>query len=258
LLQRWVFGSAVVAACTLGACRPAPPSRPTVRVAAASDLQPVFSALSADFEALHPPWRVEASFGASGTLFAQLRQQAPFDVFLSADAKLPETLASEGFADGPVVEYAQGHLALCSQSAQGGEAPSLESVAGWTQGRIAIAHPQHAPYGRAAMEAFERSGLKARLEPKLVIAENVAQAAQFLRSGAAQAAVISGTLAKGTALAASIRCTPVSPGLHSGLRQAGVVMKATRHQDLAHAFLEHLVSARGQKILDEHGLSAVP
>ena len=151
--------------------------------------------IARQFRAARPAIELEIAYGSSGNFFAQISQRAPFDVFLSADVEYPRKLASAGVATGtPVFTYAVGRLVVWVPAASPLDPatalrePSLK--------HLAIANPQHAPYGRAAQAALRTLGLYPGLEPKLVLGENIAQTLQFVESGAADAGIVAMSLAQ--------------------------------------------------------------
>lgn len=169
----------------LAGCKSAAPA--PLRVAAASDLTEAWTELGARFEA-ETKIKVVFSFGSSGLLAKQLAEGAPFDVFAAANAAFVDVTVKAGACDGATVQrYARGRLAAWSLS---GPLPSLESIADERNERIALANPEHAPYGRAAKEALERAGLWKQLEPRVVYAENVRQALQLASTGNAEVALV--------------------------------------------------------------------
>ncbi len=158
----------------------------TFIVAAAADLKYGMADLTAEFAKSHPGSAPEVVFGSSGKLYQQIANDAPFDLFFSADINLPRLLKTNGMAGSEVRPYAFGRLALWSAGGLSGKL-SLERLAGDDIRFVAIANPKHAPYGMRAQETLESLGLWDKISPKLVFGENVAQAAQFVDTGAAQA-----------------------------------------------------------------------
>jgi molybdate transport system substrate-binding protein len=210
-------------------------------VAAASDLGPTVAELTR--EALrNQKLTLRVSIGSSGQLARQIEQGAPFDLFLSANENFVRQVVQSGRGDASTVRiYAVGRLALWSKS---GSIGKLEDLAGPDVKRIAMANPNHAPYGQLAKEALKRAGLWAKVEPKLILAETVRQTMQFAGTGNVDAALTSWTMAhdKGGVL------------LPDSLRQAGVVIKKSKNAAAAQAFLSFLSSSGGQRILGRHGL----
>src|SRR5262245_3083217 len=167
-----------------------------LRVAAASDLQAALPAIAAQFET-ETGRKVAITYGSSGNFFTQLQNGAPFDVFLSADIDYPRQLERDGTAEtGSLYNYASGRIVLWTRA----DSPldlkrGLAALADPSVRRIAIANPDHAPYGRAAVAALHHEGIYDRVLPKLVRGENIAQAAQFVQSGNADAGIVALSLA---------------------------------------------------------------
>ncbi len=231
-----------------------PKLKGTLRIAAAADLQPVLPAIAEQFEKA-TGGHVLISYASSSTLATQIIQGGPFDLFLSADFTFPELVVARGFADSmQPTAYAQGTLALWARKDSPLQPISMEKLSSPTLKKLAIADQAHAPYGRAAYSALAKIKLLAALGPRLVIAENVAQAAQFAESGNADAAMISLTLAMSPHFKESGSYVLVPQFDYPAIRQCGVVMKHSRNREAAHAFLRFLVSAGVQKQLAKQGL----
>src|SRR5205085_7290504 len=165
----------------------------TVRIAAAADLRFALDELTVAFERAHPAVALSVSYGSSGSFFAQLLNRAPFDVFLSADVDYPRQLAARGLTlPGGEFTYAVGHIVLWTPAgapvdvAQSG----MKVLVDPRVGHIAIANPEYAPYGRAAVAAMRTDGVYERVAAKLVFGENVSQALQFVQSRAADVGVV--------------------------------------------------------------------
>jgi len=232
----------------------ASPEPARLRVAAASDLQSALPILASAFRARGGS-EVDASFGASGQLAVQIRQGAPFDVFLSADRRFVERLAGEGVVRADSVRpYAVGSLVIALGSHVGPKVRGLADLADPGFKFIAIANPETAPYGMAARQALERAGLHEALKPKLVIAGTVRQALQMVQSGNADAGLVGRSIAE----APGIRVVPLPPGASDPIVQClGVVTRST-HPDEAAAFVAFLTSEDGQGILADLGFAKVP
>ena len=228
----------------------------TLAVAAAADLRGAWERLGPAFEARHPGLRVQVSFAASGTLSAQIRQGAPFDVFLSADLAFPARLAEEGLGSPEgVFPYALGRLALWVRSDLGLDPARLGfgTLGSPKVRRVVLANPRVAPYGRAAEEALRHAGLLEALAPRLVFAENVAQAGQYLRTGAADAGLVSLSQAEQPDLKAKGFAWTLPAGTHAPLRQGGLVLKRSAAPRAAQALRAFLLGAEGQALLAASG-----
>jgi molybdate transport system substrate-binding protein len=195
------------------------------------------------------------SYGASGVFATQLANEAPYDVFLSADVKSPRALADAGLTEGPAFVYAVGKLVLWVPNALGPllDSRGLEVVREAQVTKVAIANPAVAPYGTAAEQALEASRLTAAVKPRLVLGQNVGQAAQFASSGNVQAAFLPLSLAAAPPLSTEGRCIPVPASLHAPIEQAGVVLKRSKAPALAKAFVALLLGAQGRAILEKSG-----
>jgi molybdate transport system substrate-binding protein len=227
-----------------------------LQLACAADLQPVMPALAAAYERATGVHLVTA-FGSSATLAQQLANGAPQDVFLSADTAHPQQLVESGIAIGPPVPYARGVLVLWARNDSPLQPISLATLESPQLTRLAIANPTHAPYGLAAQEALQHLGLYTQLQPKLAIAENIAQTAQFAESGNAQAALISLTIASSEHFRALGTFVRIPTDAYAPIQQSAVIPKSSAHQQLARAFLAWLTSPATQAQLKSFGLDPV-
>lgn len=230
---------------------PAAAAPPELAVAAASDLRQVLPKLGAAW-AQAGGLRVVPSFGSSGKLAAQIANGAPFDAFFSADAGYAIAIEAQGLAvPGTRVRYATGRLALWT-------AATRDPLKGFgllddpAVSRVAIANPLHAPYGRAAEQALRHEQAWDRLQPKLVRAENAAQAVQQAVAGAAQAALIPRSFLQEPALAAG-RSWLVPAAWHQPLNQEALVLKRSAQATRARAFLAFVTGPVGRKLLADQG-----
>jgi molybdate transport system substrate-binding protein len=225
-----------------------------LHVAAAADLQPVLPILAADYE--HATGiRIIASFGSSATLTQQLLNGDPQDIFLSADYMHPEQLVAAGLTDGrEPTPYARGVLVLWARKDSPAQPLTLDALTSPKVTKIAIANGLHAPYGFAATKALQSLNLTDKVASKLVVAENIAQTAQFAESGNAQVGLISLTIASSPHfrdLGSFVRLPPTS---YPEIRQCAVVLKASKNQSTAQDFLRWLTSTAVQQNLTKFGL----
>jgi molybdate transport system substrate-binding protein len=227
-----------------------------LRIAAASDLQSVFPGLTARFER-ETHHTVDVSFGSSGNFFAQIQNGAPFDLFFSADVTYPRQLETARLTvPGTLLEYARGRLVLWSrQDANLDLSHGLMILAEPRVRRIAIANPEHAPYGRAAVAALRHEQLYDRLRSKLVLGENISQAAQFAQSGNADAGLIALSLALAPAMRAVGHYVDVPESFHPPIDQAAVVLRVSRQPDVARQFLAFLLQPENQQTLRNAGFT---
>jgi molybdate transport system substrate-binding protein len=223
-------------------------------VAAASDLQSVMPAIARQFEQASGQ-EVTLTFGSSGNFFSQIQNGAPFDLYFSADIEYPRRLEEEGRVDrGSIVTYAIGHLVLWTRGDSGVDVRNgLGVLLDARVRRIAIANPEHAPYGRAAVAALRHAGLYERLQTKLVLGENVSQAAQFVDSGNADAGIIALSLARDLALKGRGIFLQIPAAAHPPIEQAAGIVASSRRKAAARAFLEFIRTPEVVALLMSYG-----
>ncbi len=230
-----------------------------ITVAAAADLSYALKDLAARFEKKTGD-KVTFSFGSSGNLFSQIQNGAPYDLFLSADDQYPQRLADAGLMDpASLRSYAIGHLVLWVPNNSGLDPQELKMdlLRQPSVQHIAIASPQHAPYGRAAMAALAYFGLKDKLANKLVFGESISQAAQFVQSGNAQAGLIALSLAVSPAMKGAGTYWELPSDSYPRLRQTAGIATTSKHKQAAQAFLDYVTSPEGTAVLERYGF-AVP
>ncbi len=244
-------------ALALAAAAPSAWSQHTLRIAAAADLQPLLPPVISAFQE-QTGVTVQASYKSSATLATEIINGAPFDLFLAADLSFPQRVIDAGKAEEAKPEpYAQGTLVLWTRNDSGVEALSLGGLRSPEVRSIAIANAEHAPYGRAAQAALEHEQLLDALRPKLVIAENIAQAAQYADSGNAQAGFISLTSALTPRLQADGHFIRVPADDYPPILQGGVVVRDSANAAAARKFLEFLRTPAISRILAERGLEPI-
>jgi molybdate transport system substrate-binding protein len=224
----------------------------TFTVAAAADLKYAMAELAAEFGKSRPGSAPDVVFGSSGKLYQQIANGAPFDLFFSADISYPRLLQEAGMAASGVRPYAFGRLVLWGKSGFPGKL-TMERLAADDIRHVAIANPKHAPYGMRALEVLQNLGLSAKVSPKLVFGENVAQAAQFVDTGSAEAGIIALSLALGPELGARGSYTLIPDNLHAPLEQGYVLLKRSSGNNAAKAFGEFVSSPKGRAILRAWG-----
>ncbi len=229
----------------------------TINVAAAADLSVAMQEVAANYEK-QTGVKIKLSFGASGALTQQIQNGAPFDVFLSADMDYPRQLISAGLAESDsLYRYAVGRLVLWvpKDSPLDVEHKGIDVLLDPSVRKIAIANPQHAPYGRAAVATLEHYGLNEKLRDKLVIGENIAQAAQFVESGNAPAGFVALAHASAPSMEGKGKYWVVPGDAYPRLDQGVVLISASPHKADAKAFLEYLGSADFAAVLKRFGFS---
>jgi molybdate transport system substrate-binding protein len=225
-----------------------------IRIAAAADLKFAMGELSERFEK-QTGTKVNVTYGSSGNFFSQMRNGAPFDLFFSADIEYPKKLEEAGFAEpGTLYEYAVGRIAVWMP----GDAKMDVTRQGWkalldaSVEKIAIANPEHAPYGRAAIAALQTAGIYESVKAKLVYGENISQAAQFVQSGNAQAGIVAMSLAVSPAMRDGKRWK-IPAEMHPAIEQGAIILKGAKNKETARAFLEFVKSAAGRTTLAQCG-----
>ncbi len=220
-------------------------------VAAAADLRFAMEALSRGFHSAHPGIDLRIAYGSSGNFYAQIRNQAPFDLFLSADMEYPRQLIRHGIAASDALfVYAVGRIAVWVPAASPLDpANALRSP---NLRHLAIANPEHAPYGRAAEASLRSLGVYDHVKDRLVLGENVAQTLEFVQSGAADAGVIALSLARAPAVRGQGRYWEVPAETYPRLEQGGLIL---RDSAAAWDFRAWMLSATGARVLEEYGFS---
>jgi molybdate transport system substrate-binding protein len=253
--MRLALALALAALALTPACKKGEPAPDApLRVAAASDLASAFDEMGAAFTK-STGQQVTFSFAATGLLSKQIAEGAPFDVFAAANVSFVDDVVKAGVCMGDTeAKYATGHIAMWTKS-DGGFAPaSLADLARPEVVHVAIANPDHAPYGKAAKQALEKAGVWSAIEKKVVYGENVQQTLQFAQSGNAEVAIVAQSLAS----VSGGRSTPIDPGLHGPIEQAIVVCKGGaesggRMQPAARRFAQFVTSEEGRAILKRYG-----
>jgi molybdate transport system substrate-binding protein len=232
-------------------------SAQSITVAAAADLSSALTQLTADYQK-QTGQAVKLSFGASGTLTTQIQNGAPFDIFFSADEDYPQQLIASGLADKTsLYRYAVGRLVLWvpASSALDVEHRGLNVLLDPSVTKIAIANPQHAPYGRATVAALRHANVYEQVKDKLVIAENVSQAAQFVESGNVQVGLIALSHALAPQMRGKGRYAEVPSEDYPTLNQAAVILSHTSHKREAAAFMKYVRSPKAKEVLRTYGFT---
>ena len=222
-----------------------------LRVAVAANLQGVIKVLAKDFKE-KTGIEVEPIIGSSGNLATQIKNGAPFDVFLSADITFPESLFNEGFSNKAPEVYAYGSLVIVSTQDIGFEnwerlllSPRIN--------KIAIANPKIAPYGKAAEEALTKKGIWTSVQPKIVQGESIAQVNTYITTGVAEVGFTTQSLIKDSEGKTKLYWKLIDPKSYTPIKQGMVIIKATKNIAEAEKFYQYILSADAKKILKEYG-----
>lgn len=218
-------------------------------VSAAADLTPAFEELGPLFEK-ETGIKIAFNFGSTGQLAQQVEQGAPVDVFAAANVSFVEALEQKNLIIPETKAlYAQGRLTLWTRSDNRLRFERLEDVARPEVQRVAIANPEHAPYGMAAREALQTVGVWDRVTSKLVFGENVRQTLQYAEAGNVDAAIVALSLS----IQSKGRWILLSEKLHKPLNQALAVIRTTRHEVEARRFASFINSPQGRTIMRKYG-----
>jgi molybdate transport system substrate-binding protein len=249
MTRTWA-GVGLVAALVAG---PPAPGRaadpPTITVFAAADLTFALRDLAPRFEKAAGV-KMSLVLGSTGNLARQIEHGAPADVFFAAN----ESFVDELVAKGAVLRqtralYAQGRLVLATPKGFGPRLGDLRELAGSKIRRVAIANPQHAPYGKAAEQALRKVGVWDAVRPKLVYGENIRHTLQFLQTGAADAGIVALSVAD----VPDIDWMPIDPRLHAPLDQVVAVVRRSGHPELALAFIQFVNGPEGRPVMKRYG-----
>lgn len=229
-----------------------------ITIAAAADLKFAMDELVTEFRANRSDIVVKATYGSSGNFFAQIQNRAPFDLYFSADVEYPRKLADAGDAlDTNIFLYAFGRLVVWTPTNSPVDAQKLgiQSLLAPPVKKIAIANPQHAPYGRAAVEAMKSLKVYQQTESRLVFGENIAQTAQFVQSGAADIGIIALSLAIAPQMRDAGRYWELPLDSYPRLEQGGIILKWTKEPQASRAFRDFALGPQGRKVLKRYGFS---
>ena len=227
------------------------PETAQLTVAAASDLTAAFEEIGRDFEARDKIKPIFV-FGSTGLLTRQIENGAPFDVFAAANESYIDQLQQKGLTvEGTKTIYGRGRITMWTMAESRFKLEKIEDLASPDVHRVAIANPDHAPYGLAAREALETAGIWQTVQPKLVYGDNIRQALQFAETGNVEVAIVAVSLSaqnKG-------RCVLIPETLHKPLLQAMAVIKGTTNEDAARSFTDFVTGSKGREILAKYGFS---
>jgi molybdate transport system substrate-binding protein len=226
----------------------------TVTVAAAADLMYAMNEIAANFEKA-TGCIVRVSTGSSGNFLSQIENGAPFDVFFSADIEYPRKLEAEGLAvPGSTYLYAVGKIVLWVRNDSRLDInKGLAALRDPSVQKVAIANPQHAPYGRAAEEALRRAGVYDAVKDRFVLGENISQAAQFVESGNADAGILALSLVLSPGLKEKGRYWTIPEDLYTPIQQGAAVIRASQNQQGAQAFLDYVKTPATAALLERYG-----
>lgn len=269
-ITSYLFAALVVLACphsfraaptSRAAAMPQGNSKPcgVVTVAAAADLTYAMDEIDANFEKA-TGCTVRLSLGSSGNFQTQIENGAPFDVFFSADIAYPRKLETDGLAaPGSTYLYAIGKIVLWTRKDSNTDvSKGLDGLRDSSVRKIAIANPEHAPYGRAAEEALRKAGVYDAVKDRLVLGENISQAAQFAESGNADVGIVALSLVLSPAMRDKGRSSNIPENLYSPIEQGAVVLRSAPNPQGARQFLEYIKLPATTALLERYGFTLPP
>jgi len=225
-----------------------------ITIAVASDLRFALGEIVTMFKRTHSAAQIETIYGSSGKLSTQIRQGAPYDIFFSADIAFPRALKADGFGYSEAQPYGVGHIVLWSQAA-GAATLTFADLTDPSIRKIAIANPEHAPYGKRAEEALKAMGVWDGVEHKLVYGENATQAVQYVQSGNAQVGIVALSLVLGPELSGQGGYVLIPDELHQPLEQGYIITKRAAANSLAQAFTIFFSGNEVRAILARYGFT---
>lgn len=253
-MRLWSLAAAL--AVVLSAAGPRAAASEELTIAAAADLNFAFKEVIAAFEGGSPGLRVKLSLGSSGNFYSQIANGAPFDLYFSADVGYPKKLEQTGLTrPGSLYRYAVGRIVLWAPKGSALDLGGLgmRVLLDPSVKKIAIANPKHAPYGRAAVAAMKHFQVYEAVSPKLVLGENVSQAAQFVESGAAEVGIVALSLALAPTMRAAGTYWEVPAEAHLPIEQGAVILRSAKNVAAAERFLDFLRGPEGRAIMTRYG-----
>ncbi len=228
----------------------------TLNVAAASDLSYAMDEIAGNFEKA-TGCTVKVSAGSSGNFLSQIENGAPFDLFFSADIEYPKKLENEGLAaKESTYLYAVGKIVLwVRDDSRLDVSNGLALLRDPSIRRISIANPLHAPYGRAAEQALRKAGMYDAVKDRLVLGENISQAAQFVDSGNADVGILALSLVQSPQLKGKGRAWKIPENLYSPIEQGAVVLRDSQNPQAAQRFLAYVKSSAARLQLERYGFT---
>jgi molybdate transport system substrate-binding protein len=225
-----------------------------LNIAAAADLKFALDEIATNYRQLHPNADLQITYGSSGNFYSQLSNKAPFDLFLSADVGYVDKLIAGGSADkDSKFLYGIGQIVLwVPKDSKLDVSKGLQSLLDPSVKKIAIANPQHAPYGRAAEAALKTQRVWNKIQDKLVLGENIAQTAQFVQSGSVDAGIIALSLAMSPSMKDG-RYFPIPQSDYPKLEQGGLILSWAQDRPAADAFRQFLTGSEGREVLAKYG-----
>lgn len=227
----------------------------TANIAAASDLSYAFKEMQTLCAKKYPTETINFQFGSSGKALTQIESGAPYDAFFAADMNYPKQLKEKGLAVGDVKPYALGRVGLMTLKSSNIPVNNLSILTSDKIKKIAIANPDHAPYGQAAVAALKSLGLYDKVKDKFVFGENIQQATQYVQTGAADVGIIALSIAKAPVIAEQVNFALIDGKAHPDIIQGYALLKRGENNKAAKAFLLTVESPEGDAIMKKYGFA---
>lgn len=225
-----------------------------INIAVAANVSYALDELKSEFNKLHPEITVNSTLASTGKLTAQVKNGAPFQVFMGANMMYPETLDKEGYSLTKPVVYAQGSLAIVSTTKRD-FSKGLELLKDGSIDKIAVANPKTAPYGKAAFEALKSYGILDELKPKFVYGQSIAQTVAYL-----MVVADAGFIAKSSLFSSKMKAfkegenwIDVDPKLYTPIDQGIILLKPAKNNSDAKVFYDFILSAKAKEIFKKYG-----
>src|SRR5215472_3095809 len=225
-----------------------------ITVAAAADLQFAMQDIADQFQK-ETGKKVKLIFGSSGNFFQQIQNGAPFDMFFSADLSYPKKLEAAGLTvPGSYYQYAKGRIVIwVPKDSALDVSAGLKSLLNPNIQKIAVANPQHAPYGQAAVAAMQKEGIYDKVKDKFVLGENISQTASFVVSGSAEVGIVALSLALSPSMKDKGRYVEIPTDEYPPIQQAGVILSSSKNKEAAEKFLSFVKTASAADTLKKYG-----
>lgn len=223
-----------------------------ITVAAAADLKFAMDEIVTNFEHAHPSDTINVVYGSSGKFRTQIAQGAPYDLYFSADIQYAQSLVDANLASSSAQPYAFGRIVLWANTMDATKM-TLASLIDSKITRIAIANPQHAPYGKRAEEALRASGMWKKIQHKLVYGENIASTAQYVQTGNVEVGIIALSLAVNPQLSNQGGYYLISDQLHEPLKQGFIITKHGENRILAKRYADYIGSDAARNVMKKYG-----
>lgn len=223
----------------------------SISIAAAADLRYAMDDVVKAYKQVYPSADIKVNYGSSGTAFQQILNGAPYDIFISADILYPQKLQELGLTVTEPKLYAIGYIVVWSNVVD--VAAGINSLLDSKVSKVAIANPEHAPYGKRAEESMKYYKIYDQVKSRLIFGDNISQAAQFVQTGNAEIGILALSLACSPALKDKGKYVIIDDKSHSPLAQAYVILKQAKNEKEANSFTEFVATPTARTIFKSYG-----